>query len=899
MKYKIFFLLIILVTSAFVFGFQPQSQYARRIFPVFQDPSLPCSEGSVFYNLTSHKFLICKNTGIEEVGGAIGNGITGLNGQGQISQTLATGTAGTNFNISSAGGVHTFNIPNASNINRGLLTPVDWSTFNSKQPALGFVPENISNKGVSNGYADLDSLGKIPLARISEVLGVIDLTDYSTISGTGTTAIKSTVTSPATNQVLAWNGTNWVNSNQLIQSIFSRTGNVTAQTGDYTAAQVTNAFDLTTSNSATEITTPSTPPSGFGKIWFDSTDEILKVRDDDGLISSTIRPTACSGTDKVSAITAAGIVICTPDQSGGGGGGGNVASLNGLTASDQNLVSVNDTNVTLGINSVTATHTFTLGWTGTLSKARQNTATVYNDQANTFGAFLQQFRAGANFELLDPTDTTKVLRFALGNIPTATTRIVTVPSTDSVTVVPDAGTTSNFLTGISSTGVITKAQPAFSNLAGSATDAQIPDSLSLTTIPNQLSNGFVKTIGSNGTIFIDTTTYLSSIANNSINGAMIALGSDAQGDIMFYNGTDWTRLPAGTSGQVLQTQGTGASPIWSSAGSGDVTLSGIQTFTGAHTFNATKLIIGTSSSAPSVVANSFYRDTSDGKLYVGAADGSFWHEIMEAGVSILNLASAVTGTLDEINGGTGNTSYTKGDILVATNSTTLTKLPVGTDGQCLKADSTTTTGLIWGSCATGGGGGGSDFATDTYTETPAGVTLASHIPELGGAITKHPGAAYVSTATINEATDTVFPAGTTAYYYAGTPTSADYYVQADVIAVSITSINAAICGHMDTTADTMVCVRINNGTSWDLREINAATGSTLATSTTSLPTTGQTKTIRLNFSVGGTKASVNVDGVEVIPATTISVTSAGKVGLRFSGGAGPSSGFHFDNFSAR
>lgn len=37
----------------------------------------------------------------------------------------------------------------------------------------------------------------------------------------------------------------------------------------------------------------------------------------------------------------------------------------------------------------------------------------------------------------------------------------------------------------------------------------------------------------------------------------------AQGDILYYNGTDWVRLGAGTNGQFLKTQGTGANPIWS------------------------------------------------------------------------------------------------------------------------------------------------------------------------------------------------------------------------------------------------------------------------------------------------------------------------------------------------
>lgn len=51
-------------------------------------------------------------------------------------------------------------------------------------------------------------------------------------------------------------------------------------------------------------------------------------------------------------------------------------------------------------------------------------------------------------------------------------------------------------------------------------------------------------------------------------------------------------------------------------------------------------------------------------------------------------------------GGTGQTSYTKGDLLVARNSTTLDKLAVGADGQALVADSSQTSGLKWGSALT-------------------------------------------------------------------------------------------------------------------------------------------------------------------------------------------------------
>lgn len=53
-----------------------------------------------------------------------------------------------------------------------------------------------------------------------------------------------------------------------------------------------------------------------------------------------------------------------------------------------------------------------------------------------------------------------------------------------------------------------------------------------------------------------------------VNGAMIRFGSDAQGDVAYFNGTDWARLGAGTSGQFLKTQGAGANPVWASAGIG-------------------------------------------------------------------------------------------------------------------------------------------------------------------------------------------------------------------------------------------------------------------------------------------------------------------------------------------
>lgn len=59
-------------------------------------------------------------------------GIKSLNGLTGPTQTFAIGTAGTNFNIVSAGTVHTFNIPIASASNTGLLSAASFITFTNK-----------------------------------------------------------------------------------------------------------------------------------------------------------------------------------------------------------------------------------------------------------------------------------------------------------------------------------------------------------------------------------------------------------------------------------------------------------------------------------------------------------------------------------------------------------------------------------------------------------------------------------------------------------------------------------------------------------------------------------------------------------------------------------------------
>ena len=54
------------------------------------------------------------------------------------------------------------------------------------------------------------------------------------------------------------------------------------------------------------------------------------------------------------------------------------------------------------------------------------------------------------------------------------------------------------------------------------------------------------------------------LADNAVTGAKMAMGSDARGDTLYYNGTDYVRLAPGTSGQFLKTQGASQNVVWGS-----------------------------------------------------------------------------------------------------------------------------------------------------------------------------------------------------------------------------------------------------------------------------------------------------------------------------------------------
>lgn len=113
-------------------------------------------------------------------------GITALNGLIAAAQLFATGSAGTDFNISSVGTTHTFNIPTASAGARGLLSSADWTTFNNKQNALTFGNVSTSTSGVTIGNGTASTVGPnvtVNIATASAIQnGLLSSTDWSTFN---------------------------------------------------------------------------------------------------------------------------------------------------------------------------------------------------------------------------------------------------------------------------------------------------------------------------------------------------------------------------------------------------------------------------------------------------------------------------------------------------------------------------------------------------------------------------------------------------------------------------------------------------------------------------------------------------------------------------------------------
>jgi hypothetical protein len=119
-----------------------------------------------------------------EVVTTFSTGLNALNGLTAQVQYFATGTSGSDFNISSATDTHTFNLPSASSSNRGLLTSADWTTFsNSKVTSVSGTAPVVSSGGTTPAI----SMAK----ATTSVDGYLSATDFTTFNNKGNGTVTS------------------------------------------------------------------------------------------------------------------------------------------------------------------------------------------------------------------------------------------------------------------------------------------------------------------------------------------------------------------------------------------------------------------------------------------------------------------------------------------------------------------------------------------------------------------------------------------------------------------------------------------------------------------------------------------------------------------------------------
>ncbi|MBI1908868.1 MAG: hypothetical protein HYS22_01705 [Deltaproteobacteria bacterium] len=176
------------------------------------------------------------------------------------------------------------------------------------------------------------------------------------------------------------------------------------------------------------------------------------------------------------------------------------------------------------------------------------------------------------------------------------------------------------------------------------------------------------------------------VADNSVDGTDIALGSDAQGDVMYYSGTDWVRLAAGTSGQYLKTQGAGANPTWADSAAG--------------TMGALTADWGQTGAYDIVLANA------SSELKILESAGATYYGIIDAG----DLSADRTYTFPDA---TGTVALTTSNVATATAlaangaNCSAGSYPLGVDASgavetCTAATTGTVTSVATGSGLTGG-----------------------------------------------------------------------------------------------------------------------------------------------------------------------------------------------------
>ncbi len=176
---------------------------------------------------------------------------------------------------------------------------------------------------------------------------------------------------------------------------------------------------------------------------------------------------------------------------------------------------------------------------------------------------------------------------------------------------------------------------------------------------------------STGNLPTDTAYFeqMSSAGTNGTDGTDVGTTITTQGDILYRDGSGLQRLGAGTSGQVLQTGGTGANPSWGTVSSDMVLLHTTSTMSGA-TVAVDNVFSSTYTNYRIIISNYYPASNSAGEFRfrnggsaLTAADYTYTHTRQERSSSTVSqdsVANAWGNTLAEWfqTAYSGNSDYT-------------------------------------------------------------------------------------------------------------------------------------------------------------------------------------------------------------------------------------------------
>lgn len=153
----------------------------------------------------------------------------------------------------------------------------------------------------------------------------------------------------------------------------------------------------------------------------------------------------------------------------------------------------------------------------------------------------------------------KIAALAVGNSQLAANAVTTNKVADNQITIAKLAVTDGTAGQILSTdgnGTLSFVDDTDTTIGDAAVGGDVTGTISNITIPN---NTITSAMIAPGVIVAQD------IAANAVNGTHLAMGSDAAGDVLYYNGTNYVRLGMGTAGQVLKVNSGGTAPEWGEA----------------------------------------------------------------------------------------------------------------------------------------------------------------------------------------------------------------------------------------------------------------------------------------------------------------------------------------------